>query len=647
MTTQAGTTPIPNIRIQSKWQQQIGESITGLLFLAPAMLIFLVFLIIPIGFALFISLTDWNGITPLGQQAQAATGVVQFTNQTDQAVTIPEGTVLIGAIQPATRTQDQTVKFILSETYLIEAGESIIINATPTRPEQLGLLDQFQNPRTTVPDERLTINLPISTIIPNEMSGYSLTVTNITDKPIDISTRVALVATINGEEVRIRASERAIIAPQATSVVNVVTQDATQLSLIESLEALPIRTSTSLRDIFRVDNPVGDEISGYAITITNISDDVATLPEGLELTTVGDYSIEFITREAVSIPAGAGMTADVPIIARNVSDGNSTNVPANSITALPSDYQGVVSVTNPDRTSGGLNQDFNLIGLRNYQALLNNPQGISQRDFFISLRNTIYFVLGVVPTQTVLALLLAVILNQRWLRGKGFFRTAFYFPSITSSVVISIIFMWMFTKGGLINIIIGALFPNYQSVTWLNDPNGVLHNLLGVFGINRSTVGDWANTNIAGLTAWEWLSGPSVTMFTIMILNTWTTIGTMMVIFLAALQNIPNSVYEAAAIDGATAWQTFRRITVPLLAPTTFFVVTLGLIGTFQVFDQIYVISSGGPAKTTLTIAYIVYQNGFNNSQMGLAAATALVLFVIIFVFTMIQRLFTRETADL
>lgn len=191
--------------------------------------------------------------------------------------------------------------------------------------------------------------------------------------------------------------------------------------------------------------------------------------------------------------------------------------------------------------------------------------------------------------------------------------------------------------------LIGTIFPSYQNVTWLNDPTGVLHNLLGALGITRATVGDWASTNILGLTAWDWLSGPSVTMMTIMILNTWTTIGTMMVIFLAALQNIPSSVYEAAAIDGATSWQTFRRITVPLLAPTTFFVVTLGLIGTFQVFDQIYVISSGGPAKTTLTIAYIVYQNGFNNSQMGLAAATALVLFGIIFVFTMVQRLFTTE----
>ena len=135
-------------------------------------------------------------------------------------------------------------------------------------------------------------------------------------------------------------------------------------------------------------------------------------------------------------------------------------------------------------------------------------------------------------------------------------------------------------------------------------------------------------------------------MLTIMILNTWTTIGTMMVIYLAALQNIPTSVYEAAQIDGASSWQAFRRITVPLLSPTTFFVVTLGLIGTFQVFDQIFVISSGGPAKTTLTIAYIVYENGFNNSNMGLAAATALLLFVIIFIFTLIQRRFTSETVE-
>jgi len=127
-------------------------------------------------------------------------------------------------------------------------------------------------------------------------------------------------------------------------------------------------------------------------------------------------------------------------------------------------------------------------------------------------------------------------------------------------------------------------------------------------------------------------------MLTIMILNTWTTIGTMMVIYLAALQNIPGQVYEAAYVDGASAWQVFRHMTLPLLKPTTYFVITLGLIGTFQVFDQVFVISSGGPAKTTLTIAYLVYNNGFKNSAMGVAAATAILLFIIIFAFTMLQR---------
>ncbi len=288
---------------------------------------------------------------------------------------------------------------------------------------------------------------------------------------------------------------------------------------------------------------------------------------------------------------------------------------------------------------------FQMVGLENYADLLINP-GIRQQDFYKSLKNTVYYVLGVVPTQTILALLLAVVVNQRWLRAKGFFRTAFYFPSITSSVVISLIFMWMFTRGGLVNNLIKAIVPNYQSVNWLDDATGLFHNILGAFGITLKSAPEWVRSEIAGLRIWDWISGPSTTMLTIMILNTWTTIGTMMVIFLAALQNIPGQVYEAAYVDGATMWQIFRKITVPLLRPTIFFVVTLGLIGCFQVFDQIFVISSGGPAKTTVTIAYIVFQNGFKNSAMGLAAATAIVLFIIIFTFTMLQRRIVGERAD-
>lgn len=394
-------------------------------------------------------------------------------------------------------------------------------------------------------------------------------------------------------------------------------------------------------------SPLGQVASGArgSVTFTNQTTDTVVIPAGTIVSTSGANPTQYRVVNEVTVPGGTESSVETLIEAVDTSLGSSTNSPARRINVIEGNLSEMVTVENRLPLSGGVDDAFRGVGLRNYEDLLIN-QGLRQRDFFLSLKNTVYFVIGVVPIQTALALILAVILNQRWLKAKGFFRTAFYFPSVTSSVVISIIFMWMFTRGGIVNSVIGTVFPDYNAVTWLDDSNGLIHNILGLLGVTRSTVGEWASQRVAGLTLWDWISGPSVTMFTIMILNTWTTIGTLMVIYLAALQNIPNSVYEAAQIDGATALQTFRRITLPLLAPTTFFVVTLGLIGTFQVFDQIFVISSGGPAKTTLTIAYIVYENGFNNSAMGLAAATALVLFAIIFVFTMIQRLFTSERAN-
>lgn len=381
-----------------------------------------------------------------------------------------------------------------------------------------------------------------------------------------------------------------------------------------------------------------------AVTLTNQTADPVTIPTGTIIQREGAPEIAYQTTAEVVVPAGEGNTIEVPVEALEA--GRAFNVRRNQLDAFADETLGTqVIVANPDAISSGTDDAFQLVGLDNYNRLL-FQEGSRQRDFFIALKNTVYFVIGVVPTQTLIALLLAAVVNQRWLVAKGALRTAFYFPSITSSVVISIIFMWMFTQGGLVNTILGGIIPGYQNIVWLDDASGILHNLLGLFGVTRETVGDWASTRVASLTLWEWVSGPSVTMLTIMILNTWTTIGTMMIIFLAALQNIPGSVYEAASIDGATGWQQFRRITVPLLAPTTFFVVTLGLIGTFQVFDQIFVISSGGPAKTTVTIAYIVYTSGFNDSRMGLAAATAIILFFIIFAFTLIQRRITRETAN-
>jgi multiple sugar transport system permease protein len=256
------------------------------------------------------------------------------------------------------------------------------------------------------------------------------------------------------------------------------------------------------------------------------------------------------------------------------------------------------------------------VGLDNYTKIFGN------NDFQIALRNTLWFSLGVVPTQTALGLVLAVLANQK-IRGRGFFRTAFYFPSISSSVVISIIFLWLYSQRGLINLFLVKLgFPTPRP-PWLSNPKGVLEMALNSVGIDNVS---------------PWLAGPSVALLSIMLMNIWTTMGTMMVVFLAGLQDIPGDVYEAAAMDGANRRQQFFDITVPLLRPVVFFVLTLGFIGTFQVFDQIYVMTSGGPAKTTVTLGYLIYQEGFGNFAMGYASSIAVVLFAIIMAIFLIQR---------
>lgn len=288
----------------------------------------------------------------------------------------------------------------------------------------------------------------------------------------------------------------------------------------------------------------------------------------------------------------------------------------------------------------------NFVGLENFRVLL-LEDGIRRADFFKALKNTAYFSLGVVPLQTALSLFLAVVVNQRRLRFKSFFRTSYYLPAITSSIAISMLFLFLYQKNGLINQVLGWItLGAWQPIAWMSESQGLFHIVLGWFGVTLRTAPEWMQSEVLSLPIWDWISGPSIALTAIMLMNTWTTIGTMMVIFIAALQDVPTPVYEAAELDGATGWQTFTRITLPLLRPTLFFVITLGLIGTFQVFDQIYVMSSGGPAKTTLTVAYLVYRNGFNNSQMGLAAAIALLLFIIIFTLTLVQRRITEGKKD-
>ncbi|WP_082557221.1 carbohydrate ABC transporter permease [Modestobacter sp. Leaf380] len=281
------------------------------------------------------------------------------------------------------------------------------------------------------------------------------------------------------------------------------------------------------------------------------------------------------------------------------------------------------------------------VGLDNYATILTEP-GLPRQDFMTALRNNGWYVLLVVPLQTAIALGLAVVLNSR-IRAKSFFRTAFYFPTVTSSVAISLVFIFLFTGGGAVNGLLGLV--GIDGPNWFSDSRGLVH-LLG------DGVGLWDAGNPPaaltdggplGLSWWDWLSGPSIALAALIVLVVWTSAGGYMLMFLAALQDVPKDVQEAAVMDGANPWQRFRAVTLPALKPTLFLVITLGLIGTWQVFDQVYLISQGNPAKTTLTPAYLSYTSAFETGQWGRAAAMSFVLFAIIIVLTSVQRFVMRD----
>lgn len=286
--------------------------------------------------------------------------------------------------------------------------------------------------------------------------------------------------------------------------------------------------------------------------------------------------------------------------------------------------------------------DVNFIGTDNYSALLAEP-GLARQDLMISFRNTFYYVIGVVPLQTVLALSLAVLLNNKFLKGRTFFRTAFYFPSVVSSVAISLLFLFLFAGGGAINKVLAWFGMNGPN--WFQDSRGIIHILGDRAGLwDMAAPPAWlAEPMVMGLSAWQWFAGPSVALSAIMMQVVWTTAGTFMLMFLAALQDLPVEVEEAALVDGANRWQRFLNVTVPHLRPTLLLVLTLGFIGTWQVFDQMYVMTQGGPAKTTLTPAYLSYRAAFNNGEWGQGAAIAFILFALIFVLTTLQRFLLRD----
>jgi multiple sugar transport system permease protein len=272
------------------------------------------------------------------------------------------------------------------------------------------------------------------------------------------------------------------------------------------------------------------------------------------------------------------------------------------------------------------------VGLANYSRAL------TDREFLQGLHNVLWYSLIVVPTQTAAAILLAVLLNGP-IRFKQFFRTIFYAPSVTSSVVITLIFIWFYLRTGYANFFISSFLGlfgiEWQNINWLGDPRGLIQLIAQAFG------GD--------IPSEQWyLRGPSIAWMAIMFQNIFTTAPTFMIMFLAALQDINPTLYEAAAIDGANGWHQFWKITIPLLRPIILLVVVLGTIGTLQVFDQVYLATQGGPLGTSLTPVFIVFQEALGKEgpiQMGYAAALAFLLAVLIFFFTFLQRRFIeRET---
>ncbi len=238
--------------------------------------------------------------------------------------------------------------------------------------------------------------------------------------------------------------------------------------------------------------------------------------------------------------------------------------------------------------------------------------GAQDKLFWISLRNTVFFVLLAVPFSVIPALFLASVLNSK-LRGMKFFRTIYFLPSVAAVVGVALIWRWLYNSA------VGWI--NYAITSGVNFINGIAGSEL----LMDPQIG--------------WLSDTKVALLAVVIIASWQWLGFNTILYLAGLQGIPGVLYEAAQVDGAGIWTRFRRLTVPLLAPTTFFVLTTTTIQAMQLFDQVFVLTTppGGPGTSTLTIVLYLYNQGFRNFRQGYAAAIAWVLFLLIFAATIFQ----------
>lgn len=232
------------------------------------------------------------------------------------------------------------------------------------------------------------------------------------------------------------------------------------------------------------------------------------------------------------------------------------------------------------------------VGTKNYEVLFTKDP-----LFFRSLTNTAIYVLFSVPLGLTGSLLIALLLNQK-VKGIALFRTAFYLPSLVPAVASSLVWMWIF-----------------------HPDAGILNYGLSLVGIKGPA----------------WLTDPQTALGSLILMSLWGIGGGRMIIFLAGLQGISDELYEAAALDGAKGWTSFRHVTLPMLSPTIFFNLILGVIGSFQVFTSAFIMTAGGPDNATLMYVLYLYNNAFRFFKLGKASAMAWVLFVILLAFTMVQ----------
>jgi len=238
----------------------------------------------------------------------------------------------------------------------------------------------------------------------------------------------------------------------------------------------------------------------------------------------------------------------------------------------------------------------------------------------------LWFVVLVVPASIIFSMLFAVLLNQIK-RLSGFFRTIYFIPYVTSLVAVSIVWKIIFNEQtGLANTFLNLI--GIEAQKWLSEPTGIFQLMAGSIGITLP----------------EWAAGPSQALFAIVIMTVWKGLGYNTIIYLAGLQNIPKTYYEAAEVDGAGKLKQFFSLTVPLVSPTTFYVLIMTTIVSFQAFAQVYLMTDkGSPLNTTKLIVFYIYEKGFDTLEMGYASAVALILFIIILGLTILQRRLERH----